>query len=73
MMETMLGSSNKNTEEMLKRFRSSFPEEGGGDPEMVIEEIQRFLQERRQREKDQQEETRARALTIVKKRMVLRR
>ena len=37
--------------------RSSFAEEVGGDPEMVIEGIRRFLRERRRREEDQQEET----------------
>ena len=50
--------SDEKTEEMLKRIRSNFPEEVGSDPEPVIEEIRRFLQDQRWRGKGQQEETR---------------
>ena len=58
MTDAMLGMSDDKTEEMLKRMRSNLPEEVGNDPEPVIEEIRRFLQEQRWRGRDQQEETR---------------
>ena len=51
MMKVMLGMDDVTAKEMLKRFRSSFPE--------AIEGLRRFLRERRRREKDQQEATQA--------------
>ena len=62
MMEAMLGMGDEQTERMfrmLRMLRSGLPREVGGDPEMVIEGIRKFVQMRRQRKKDQQEETRA--------------
>ena len=56
MTEAMLVMDDEQTEEMLIRLRSGFPEEVGNDPEPMIEGISRFLQERRRREKDQHEE-----------------
>ena len=50
--EAMLWMDDEKTEDMLKRLRSSFPEE-------AIEGIRRFLRDRRRREKNQQEEMQA--------------
>ena len=44
------------TEEMVKRLRSGFPDEMENDPGPVIEGVTRFLQEQKRREKDQQKE-----------------
>ena len=55
-MEAMLGMDDEQTERMLGMLRSSFPEEICNDPGSVIEEIRRFLKERRRSEKDQQKE-----------------
>ena len=59
MMEAMLGMDDEQTGRMLRMIRSSFAEVVGGDPEMVIEGIRKFVQKGRRRKKDQQEETRA--------------
>ena len=59
MMEAMSEMDDEQTEKMLKMLRSSFSEEVGDDPEAVVNGFRKFLQERRWREKDQQEETRA--------------
>ena len=69
MMEAML---DEQTERMLRMIRSSFAEEVGGDPEMVIEGIRKFVQERRQRKTSTRRRGR-KAVMNVKKRVVLRR
>ena len=59
MMEAMLGMDDEQTEKMLRMIRSNFTEEVGGDPEMVIGGIKKFVQERkRRREVQREEETR---------------
>ena len=52
-MEAMLGMDDEQTERMLRMIRSSFAEVVGGDPEMVIEGIRKFVQKGRRRKKDQ--------------------
>ena len=58
MMEAMSEMDDEQTEKMLKMLRSSFPEVVGDDPKSVVDGLRKFLQERRRREKDQQEESR---------------
>ena len=45
MMEAMLGMDDEQTERMLRMIRSSFAEKVGGDPEMVIGGIRKFVQQ----------------------------
>ena len=52
-MEAMLGMDDEQTERMLRMLRSNVAEELGGDPEVMIGGIRKFMQERRQREKEQ--------------------
>ena len=59
MMEAMVGMDDEQTERMFRMFRSNFTEEMGGDPEMVIEGIRKFVQERRQGKEEVQREEEA--------------
>ena len=56
MMEAMLGMDDEQTEKMLRMTRSNFTEEVGGDREMVIGGIKKFVQERKRRREVQREE-----------------
>ena len=56
MMEAMVGMDDEQTERMLRMIRSSFAEEVGGDPEMMIGGFKTFVQERRRRKVVQREE-----------------
>ena len=56
MIEAMLGMDDEQTEKMLRMIRSNFTEEVGGDPEMVIGGIKKFVQERKRRREVQREE-----------------
>ena len=47
--EAMLGMDAEQTAKMLRMIRSNFTEEVGGDPEMVIGGIKKFVQERKRR------------------------
>ena len=64
-MEAMLDMDDEQTERMLRMLRSTLPKEVGGGPDVVIDGVRKFVQERRQREKEQRrreeplEETRA--------------
>ena len=54
--EAMVGIDDEQTERMLRMIRSSSAEEVGGDPEILIGGIKKFVQERRRRREVQREE-----------------
>ena len=54
--EVMLGMDDEQTERMLRMLRSNVAEELGGDPEMVIGGIKKFVQERKRRREVQRED-----------------
>ena len=60
-MEVMLEMEDEQMEKMLGMLRSNFTEEFGGDPEMVIGGIKKFVQERKRRGEVQREQETGRA------------
>ena len=56
MMEATVGMDDEQTERMLRMLRSNFTEEVGGDPEMMIGGMKKFVQERKRRREVQREE-----------------